>query len=196
MRIAEETTLQGIAVRGRAVQAQQAAQNAATGALGPKNRALFAGGPGSGRKPGPGQGKQPGSGRPFGVSQGIHKVLSDAGYVHKGGKTGYDGRGAVQYNAYQHPVTGDHVMVQNGEKWSTHGPGNSPLLPASGNVAQKYGDHATTLQTTLQEKHHPEQRQPDQGRQQFPARQPGMLDKRLGRQPGGMKPGSEQVEES
>jgi len=111
------------------------------------NSSIAAGGPGSGRKPGFGEGRRPGSGRPFGVKPGIHKVLTDAGFKHKGAYSPLQQRteGSTS-NKYQHPETGHTITVHKGGLWKhadEKGVG-TPMGQANGTGAAALREHLAT----------------------------------------------------
>ena len=109
--------LQRIAQDGAGVPVGPGSKNAATATLAPATRQIRAGGPGSGRKPG--YGRQKGSDVPMGMNRSVHNTLTQSGFQHKDAW----GLRKGDYNMYQHPQSGQKVVVRNGSNWSTHGPG-------------------------------------------------------------------------
>jgi hypothetical protein len=108
---------------------------------------IDAGGPGSGRKPGFGQGKTPGN-KPFGMKSGLHKVLTDAGYQHRGAVHSFGkGGGRVDRHIYTHPDSGKHVAVHSDGSWASYKKGEDPLQV--GSYPDRYGEGASVLQQEL-----------------------------------------------
>ena len=121
--------------------------------------AVEAGGPGSGRHPGFGQGKHPG-GKPFGVAPGVHKVLTDFGYQHKGASKGlYTNQPVIQY---KHP-DGTHsvnVGADTGHRWAARTDLGMKKMqhPSMGkteamNYKQTNGFGSTSLRDALTKEH-------------------------------------------